>query len=52
MGFAEPVVHVEGTEVAFLRKGDLEGAFPPEVALPDRSDAGVERRLGFPGRSS
>src|SRR5271165_4113821 len=27
-GFAEPVVHVEGTEVAFLRKGDVEGPFP------------------------
>ena len=25
-GFVEPVVHVEGTEVAFLRKGDREGA--------------------------
>ena len=38
MGFAEPVVHVEGTEVAFLRKGDLEGAFPPGVG-PCRIEA-------------
>ena len=36
-GFAEPVVHVEGTEVAFLRKGRVEVA-------RRRGDRGAERQ--------
>ena len=32
MGFAEEVVHVAGTEVAFFRKGALRGAGADDVA--------------------
>ncbi len=45
LGFAEPVVHIEGTEVAFLRK---------QAPLPQNSDGfGVFRcRCAWPGRET
>ena len=39
MGFAEEVVHVAGTEVAFLRKGALRGAGADDVAGTGREGA-------------
>ena len=39
--FAEVVVHVEGTEVAFLRKGDREGVFSVSRASGDENNGAV-----------
>ena len=43
MGFAEPVVHVQGTEVAFLRKGDGGGGGKWRVAGGEKCSGRVAR---------
>jgi glycosyltransferase involved in cell wall biosynthesis/tetratricopeptide (TPR) repeat protein len=54
IGFAEPVVHVEGTEVAFLRKGAVESRQPAVgsgqgIGSPSDSDNGRSHSPLLPG---
>jgi hypothetical protein len=46
IGFAEGVVHVEGTDVAFLHKGSEREEFPgcEAPALPDQRESRREPR--------
>jgi hypothetical protein len=44
VGFTEPVVHVEGTKVAFLRKRDSEPGADDSGIAPDQSFIWVAAR--------